>query len=443
MGRAMRRARGRDDRMIRRMLTAASTLALIISAMVPAATAAAGHARAQPYDGELVSATSPFPDVLITLPFGLGEVDLSALGVSQAELASVGPAAAAAPETSEGPNTRIVDDDGNDCPNAPYQSIQQAVDDSNAGDRIKVCPGLYEEQITIPADKGGLSLFSQKRLQAVIKAPQTMAEPGDIILVDGAQDVGIRQFVITGPLPDHLFCSLEIRTGVRVRGGGSATIYGNHITEIRSQDVTLRGCQNGIAVAAGRRFQGQTGRIELSQNLIDKYQKGGVYVDNTGSYGQIDHNEIVGTVTADNAPNGVQISRGAGARLNHNKVSFNQYTLPAFAGTGVLIYQAGDDLVRVDHNAVFKNDDGISLYTTSSQTIDHNNSYQQTRYDGIFMADDTSNNQIAENKAYQNFEHDCHDDSAGTATAGTANFWVHDQGRTQNRAGLCKNAETI
>jgi parallel beta-helix repeat protein len=442
MGRAMRRAHARDDRMIRRMLAAASALALIMSATV-STVLAADHGRAQPFDGGAIPLNNAFPDVLKTLPFAIGEIDLSALGVSQTELASVGPAGAAAPETSEGPNTRTVDDDGNDCPNAPYQSIQQAVDDSNAGDRIKVCPGLYEEQITIPADKDGLSLFSQKRLQAVIKAPQTMAEPGDIILVDGAQDVGIRQFVITGPLPDHLFCSLEIRTGVRVRGGGSATIYGNHITQIRSQSPALRGCQNGIAVAAGRQVQGQVGRIELSQNLIDEYQKGGVFVDNVGSSGQIDHNEIVGTITPVIAPNGVQISRGAGARLDHNKVSFNQYSVSSDAGTGILIYQAGAGLVRIDHNAVFKNDDGISLYTTSSQTVDHNNSYQQTRYDGIYMYSDTSDNQIAENKAYQNAEHDCHDDTVGTGTAGTANFWEHDQGQTQNRPGLCKNAQTI
>jgi hypothetical protein len=39
-----------------------------------------------------------------------------------------------------------------------------------------------------------------------------------------------------------------------------------------------------------------------------------------------------------------------------------------------------------------------------------------------------------------NGEHDCHDDSVGSNTAGTANFWIGNLGETQNRAGLCKDA---
>jgi hypothetical protein len=40
-----------------------------------------------------------------------------------------------------------------------------------------------------------------------------------------------------------------------------------------------------------------------------------------------------------------------------------------------------------------------------------------------------------------NDEHDCHDDSVGSGTGGTANFWLKDKGETQNRPDLCKKAE--
>ena len=35
----------------------------------------------------------------------------------------------------------IVDDDGEDCPAAPYTSIQNAIVAAAAGDTIAVCPG--------------------------------------------------------------------------------------------------------------------------------------------------------------------------------------------------------------------------------------------------------------------------------------------------------------
>ena len=78
--------------------------------------------------------------------------------------------------------------------------------------------------------------------------------------MNGARDVGIRHFTITGPLPDRLFCSVAIRSGVKVDAGGSAKVWGNHITQIRSTNPALRGCQNGIAVAVGRQSDVRSAR---------------------------------------------------------------------------------------------------------------------------------------------------------------------------------------
>ena len=124
----------------------------------------------------------------------------------------------------------LIVDDGLDCPNAEYMTIQAAVNAATPGDKIKVCRGTYMEQVTIPAGKNGITLFSEPALQAVIKAPLAMLDPKAIVRVSASQNVTIRHFTITGPGGGD--CD-SIRWGVRVDSGGSALITDNHITEIR------------------------------------------------------------------------------------------------------------------------------------------------------------------------------------------------------------------
>jgi nitrous oxidase accessory protein NosD len=45
--------------------------------------------------------------------------------------------------------TRVVDDDGADCSDATYTTITAAVAAAGKGDRIRVCPGTYAEQIVL------------------------------------------------------------------------------------------------------------------------------------------------------------------------------------------------------------------------------------------------------------------------------------------------------
>ena len=145
----------------RLLLAAAVLLALVV--LQPAYAG-----KPVPYDGSAVGGlniAAPLPTGL----FALGSVDLSSFGVADSELATVGPQPSAAP--ASGGNMLIVDDDLRDCPNAQFTSIQAAVDAAPAGAKIKVCAGTYVEQVTIPAGKDGLTLFSEADLQAVIKAP--------------------------------------------------------------------------------------------------------------------------------------------------------------------------------------------------------------------------------------------------------------------------------
>jgi parallel beta-helix repeat protein len=397
---------------------------------------------AAPADGP----TTPAGKAALALPtgvFGLGElVPGMTFGVSSAELSGVGLAGATAASTAgDGPNMYIVDDNRADCPNAAFTSIQAAVAAAGPRDQIKVCPGTYNEQVRIGPGKDGLTLFSQVPLQAVIKAPPVMTRPRSIVFVDGATDVTIRQFAISGPFTFPACAeALDRNTGVRV-GNGSATLYGNHITQIRNLEPTLYGCQDGIAVQIGRRLEAQAGVATLRNNLVDLYQKGGVLVDGEGSYADVTQNEVRGDslLSGTTAQNGVQISRNASADVDHNLVYGNFFFRDGLddSAAGILLFDT-TAAVTVGHNDVYANGVGIDIdQDVAGQTIDHNTVHDNRNY-GIGVFTGSSGNTISYNKAYANTPLDCHDETVGPGTAGTANFWLHDQGDTEDRAGICK-----
>jgi hypothetical protein len=179
------------------------------------------------------------------------------------------------------------------CAKDGYATIQAAVNAASAGDKVKVCAGTYTEQVTVGAGKDGLSLESEQPLKAVIKAPAVMTSPKAIVYVNGAQNVGVRGFTITGPGSGA--CD-SIEYGVLV-DNGSATVEHNHITAIRDVDPASldtgtghSGCQNGGGVRFGRQAAGTTGSGSIRDNAIDDYQKGGIIVDAVGSNATVEHN---------------------------------------------------------------------------------------------------------------------------------------------------------
>jgi hypothetical protein len=422
------------------------TLVPLAAALVVLALAAApaAAAPASPYDAGPLGTAQPSVQILPTGLFGLG-FDLSSVGVDPSELTTAGPVASTSSPSSA---NMLTVDDGLDCPNAQFSSIQDAVTAASPGAMIKVCRGTYTEQVTIPAGKDGLTLYSVPDLQAVIKAPMVMALPKAIVRINGAQNVTIRHFTISGPGTGG--CD-SIRYGVRVDDGGSALITDNHITKIR--DTGLSGCQNGVGVLIGRNLECTLGFGTVVHNLIDDYQKGGVVVDGElasdcsgvlaptttsdvpSSNAEVAYNEIDGIgPTGSIAQNGIQVSRGAIANVHHNVVKDNIY-MPTtfFPDDGILLYQDSSSQTTIHHNDVYHNNDGIGLYTTSNIDVGWNRSHDNAPYDGVFADSDTSNNTIEHNMMFGNAEFDCDDTSAG------ANPWIQDLGYTENRPGLCKH----
>lgn len=260
------------------------------------------------------------------------------------------------PRPAVAATTLVVDDDGIECPGAGYTTVQDAVDAALPGDTISVCDGTYAEQVTITTDD--LTLRSATPLGAVIQAPAVpLTGFKALVHVNGAVGITIDQLTISGPGPGT--CD-SLRTGIRIDGGGSATIEDNLVMSIRDQP--LSGCQTGVGILVGRRSSGDTGTAKIRNNTISDYQKGGIVVDNTGSSAEVTGNVVTGALaTFNTAQNGIQVSRGAVAVIRGNDITGNWYSGSGWSATGLLIFESSG--VMAQDNTISGNQVGVGIET--------------------------------------------------------------------------------
>ena len=337
-----------------------------------------------------------------------------------------------------------------------FTTIQGAVNAASPGDTIRVCDGVYVEQVLI--DKN-LTLEADTAQAAEIKAPSLLVPgPGlpagvntqSIVTIDAA-NVTIRGFTIAGP--GGAFGSPtdeRLGKGISVLGGGAVTLTNNHITDIR--DDPMSGGQSGYAVAGGS--------VTATGNTIDTFQKSGFWVNGAGAVADIQNNTVdAGPRTPGAAaPNGIQVSRGASGIVKGNVVLNNNDATEA--GTGILIFQASDVTVTgntlernqngifgysssapvtVDHNAVSDGNYGIYMYDTSGAVIRDNTSVGEIK-GGLFNDMPGTGNTWLDNSATGALSpdfFDCTDLTTGSATAGTGNTWTGNVAPTAHPLGIC------
>jgi len=335
----------------------------------------------------------------------------------------------------------VVDDDGHATPSncgsnsLAYDTIQAAVDFAPEGTTVKVCPGVYNEQVTVDTSKIKLVGVEDITGRAQISPPDTMTAPYALVLFTGGANAdSIKNFDIAGPFPDALFCGSDA-WGVKVEGNATATIQNNHISEVRATSSSLYGCQQGIGIGVGRMAASQVGHATITGNVIDTFQKGGIYVDGPGSQATIKNNVVTGTGPSDIiAANGIQISRSAIGKLAGNTVTDNSYTGASAASSGILLYQANGS-TRVSGDTASANDVNIWLSDVIGTQVSL--AHAEDGQWGIVADSDVFNNRFLDNVASGNSVADCEDDSTGSGTAGTANTWKRNTGTISSPEGIC------
>ena len=409
---------------------------------------------------------------------------VGALSVSVVLIGLLAGPAAAGPGL---PVTRLVDDNGVQCPSAAYTSIQDAIDDANTGDKVFVCPGTYTEQLTI---NKSIIVKAQPMWGAHLNAPAGIAPTNGVvaavaITADNATFRGFRMHIDSGPVvptarPTAISCT-PVDVAILVLGNNDAVRH-NRINATGS--ATLSGaCGYGYGIAVGRESDPATANVTF--NKIRDFKFGGILIEGAGTTALVRRNAVqylhlaesgitpcIATGCAQiNSVNGsfaqafgIGVEDGADARIvrnaiksGPNAVSGNRIIVgtPALGeGISVMNTDSGDTWIK--HNAIWRTSVGI---TTASdvEAVDVFENHVTTSfawgmilsgtdafiYDNVVQHNNLgtlvngANNNLHDNDFRDNDSYDCWDQTSGGGTAGTANTWTNNLGQDDNPDGIC------
>jgi hypothetical protein len=236
------------------------------------------------------------------------------------------------------PATLVV---GNCVVGPSYPTIQAAVDAAAAGDRVFVCPGVYNEQVTIKKpltlEGSGIdeTIISPTALDKTAPSLFSGLPLAYIILVDGASGVTIKKLTVDGSSAS--FCAGFMGIFYRASGG---TIDHVKVTSVKSKPQP---CQNDIGIFVqsgyGPRLKSD---VTITDSTVVDYGKNGITCNEAGTRCIVVGNTVTGLGPTDViGQNGIQLGFGAQGAVLLNTVSGNYYTPEPVTACGILIYRAG------------------------------------------------------------------------------------------------------
>jgi len=199
-----------------------------------------------------------------------------------------------------------VDDDLQDCPNADYTKIQEAIDAAIPGDEVRVCPGVYEENITLIDNITVIGVDGAE-------VTKITASSGDIVTADNISvRTSISGFIIDGQGSSghgiHCNDSSPTISKVNISNVGDDGIYCTGSSPAIS-DITIIG----------------TGDDGISCNWSSSPTISNVIISNTGHIGifcYYSSSPTINNVTISNAGNnGIHCYNGSSPIISNVTIS--------------------------------------------------------------------------------------------------------------------------
>ncbi len=376
--------------------------------------------------------------------------------------------------------TQAVDDDGmaslTSCNAATptHTTIQAGVDAAAAGDTVKVCPGIYTENVTVNkaltlnGPKAGVN--GTRVVNAANEAIVHASDPNLPIFLLEASAITVNGFLVEGNTNNAGIQTRPTASGYRIlnnivrdnvfgiylHGDGAATTL---VRRNLLDNNNLPGAASGNGIysdqgALGVTIQANSFRNHTNTGIIfanAAVVQESIIVQNNRSLNDntfvalfdvqnatIVANQTNDTIDADDFGSTIFVGgESAGIVIQRNVL-----TNPGFSGIAVrdVLGTAGSTAnVSVLGNTVTGAEgSGIDVTAEDFAAVSaRNNTLRNNTIDGIFFGSSTVGNQIRSNGASGNANLDCEDDSTGSGTAGTANTWANNNGVTDDPNGIC------
>jgi hypothetical protein len=374
-----------------------------------------------------------------------------------------------------------VDDDGVQCPGAPYTTLQAAVAAAAAGDRIKLCPGVYGGQVVVnvplkiigkaPKVKTCETLAApDPTLHSIFDAPP-VAGLGGIGIDVLADKVTIQGLVVrnageVGVRTDPANVGFKLRSSVftqNVNGvyfhsaaGSKSTVKGNCFhqngTGVRTgyglRDASIVknrfiGSNVGAAVILDQLSSATNDRVSIRENKSTADATFAVVLGTVDS--ALSKNDVTGDGTTGTAifvggnNTRLAITGNTVTTAGTRGIRFNTQFFPGFPPSGpsrsVIVTKNVIDRPGVHGIAIDSGAGEASLISSliaKNQVID---SGQSGTGDGIRVEDPLAmgpnyGNRVEFNTITGSANHDCHDPSM-------VNQWESNAASTQSAANLC------
>lgn len=372
------------------------------------------------------------------------------------------------PGANAAPSTLVVDKDKVQCPNATFTSIQAAVSAAAPGDTVLVCPDLYTEDVTVDKALTVIAKRDERDPRRCFDAAPPSPDPSRDAIVQSAL-IGF-QVLADGVTIDGFIIhpgATGVRGGIGVSGlnvrgnlvenaafgvsfGPSGAIHsvvnGNCMRGMARAGVNLRSFSTNVSVQGNALFQNGQGMIVNRGSSDIAIGRNVSLRDDIFTLvfpsSRLDISENVALQSQNPDVAAIAVGGTTDSAINRNVISHGLGNGIGFAGPD----QGVPANVNIDvrQNAVdHMGKSGIRTTPDSLQNslVSQNTSSSNT-LDGIRIeAGANTNNRVERNVLRRNGEHDCHDDTVGTGTAGTANLWVGNSGLTENRPGLCRRSD--
>jgi parallel beta-helix repeat protein len=239
----------------------------------------------------------------------------------------------------------VVSNNRERCPHAEFGTIQDAVNAASAGDKILVCPGVYQEMVTVSgAAKNNLQIWARAELGSVA--------------IDGM---------------DH-----SLMAGFLLQQVSGVVIHGFTVREFHEADIWLQHADHNFVRDNVLTAAGHDG-IELtssSWNLIEHNRSFdnpasnacGVNIAGSGSRGNVVRHNLLR-----NNNWGIQVVAGA-----VNNIVFGNESV---ANRNRGIRSVGSTGTVIDQNRTERNPIGIAVVSSTGVQVARNRSFDNTIFD--------------------------------------------------------------